>query len=257
MRTWDAPIKGKFKPSSSAEASFYRQLKKVAKAASKIVGRHADGATVKNEQVMMKELRAYATKIGPWAVKEAAKFTKQVANSNERAYQRNASTISKLLKTTVAERNTGDVAMALMAEQVGLIQSIPLEAGFRAQEIAKKNFLNGTRAQPDPEVTDRLVKEMGMTEEVAVNRAKLIARTEAARANSSFVQARALAVGSTHYIWRSSMDGTPPMRKSHGEMNGKKIAWDSPPVLSDGTQGHAGTLPNCRCYPDPVLPDLD
>ncbi len=92
-----------------------------------------------------------------------------------------------------------------------------------------------------------------MTAEVAVNRAKLIARTETARANSSFVQARAAAIGAKGYIWRTTMDGAE--RESHAEMNGEYVEYAHPPILTDGTTGHAGTFPNCRCYQDPVLPE--
>ena len=34
------------------------------------------------------------------------------------------------------------------------------------------------------------------------------------------------------------------------------MPWDSPPTL-DGMKGHAGEFPNCRCYPEPVIPRLD
>jgi uncharacterized protein with gpF-like domain len=39
-------------------------------------------------------------------------------------------------------------------------------------------------------------------------------------------------------------------------MEGKFVAWDKPPKLTDGTTGHAGEFPNCRCYPEPVIPEL-
>jgi uncharacterized protein with gpF-like domain len=45
------------------------------------------------------------------------------------------------------------------------------------------------------------------------------------------------------------------VRESHKAMNGKFVRWDSPPTLSDGTTTHAGQIYNCRCYPDPVLPE--
>ncbi|MDR0067994.1 phage head morphogenesis protein, partial [Acinetobacter sp. 11520] len=31
--------------------------------------------------------------------------------------------------------------------------------------------------------------------------------------------------------------------------------WDNPPTL-DNLKGHAGCLPNCRCYPEPSIPDI-
>jgi uncharacterized protein with gpF-like domain len=37
-------------------------------------------------------------------------------------------------------------------------------------------------------------------------------------------------------------------------MEGKFVTWDDPPTL-DGMKGHAGQFPNCRCYPEPVIPE--
>ncbi|MDR8377773.1 phage head morphogenesis protein, partial [Acinetobacter baumannii] len=55
------------------------------------------------------------------------------------------------------------------------------------------------------------------------------------------------------YIWRTSEDGD--VRPSHKAMNGKFVAWNSPPTL-DNLKGHAGCLPNCRCYTEPVIPNF-
>ena len=245
--------KAKFKASSTAERNFYRALKKVAQNSGHIVDNYTEGATIKNERAMMKALKDYSEQLGPWATKQAAKLLDQVRKSNNRAYANNSKAMGKLIKAGVAETETGQVALSLLYEQVDLIKSLPLEAGLRAQEIAYKNFINGTRAIPDQQMVEQLKKEMGMSTEVAVNRAKLIARTETARANASFVEARAKSVGVKGYIWRTSMDGAE--RESHAKMNGKYVAYDKPPTLIDGMTGHAGTFPNCRCWQDPVLPD--
>ncbi len=250
-----AKSKNKFKASSSAERDFYSALRKVAKASGHIVESHTDGAKILNEEGMVRALKNYSEMLTPWAQRQSLKLLQRVNKSNERAYSRESKLIGKSLKLGVGEANVGKVGMALLNEQVELIKSLPLEAGLRAQKIAADNFFHGTRAVPDQSVIDRLTKEMGMTTEVAVNRAKLIARTETARANSSFVQARAAAIGAKGYIWRTTMDGAE--RESHAEMNGEYVDYEHPPILSDGTTGHAGTFPNCRCYQDPVLPELE
>lgn len=245
--------KNKFKASSNAEREFYKQLKKVAKISGGIIDKHVDGASIKDNMAMVKALKAYSEEIGPWAIRQSEKLLDQVSRSNKRAYQNKSKNMGKLLDAHVASSEMGKTAMALLNEQVVLIKSIPLEAGLRAQDIAARNFFEGTRASPDKAIIDQLVNEMGMTTEVATNRAKLIARTETTRANSSFVQARAIAIQSPGYIWRSSF--SPNSRPSHTEMDGQFVRWDSPPLLSDGTRGHAGTFPNCLCYQDPVLPE--
>ncbi|EFO4716945.1 phage head morphogenesis protein, partial [Escherichia coli] len=43
------------------------------------------------------------------------------------------------------------------------------------------------------------------------------------------------------------------VRHSHREMEGKFVEWGKPPTL-DGMTGHAGELPNCRCYKEIVFP---
>lgn len=252
--SFDAKPKN-FKMSSAAEREFYKQLKKVAEESAKVVRKHTKGASIIDEPGMIKALRKYSESLTPWAMRQSEKLLKQVSNSNKRSYRNKSETMSYLLKTNFSEIQSTEAALALMNEQVALIKSIPLEAGLRAQNIAQKNILEGRRAQPDPSVVDQLKKEMGMTEEVAVNKAKLIARTETARANSAFVESRAASVGSEGYIWKSAK--SPNSRKSHVQMHNKFVRWDTPPTLSDGTTGHAGTFPNCLCYPDPVLPDYD
>jgi len=248
------PAKVKFKPSSNAEKEFYKQLRKVAKTTGQIIDVHTKGATIINEPAMNKALKEYSEMLTPWAERQSLKLLESVSKSNKRAYNNQSKAIGKALKEGLASSGIDEVGMALIHEQVALIKSIPTEAGIRAQKIAAENFYQGMRAQPDQSVIDELVEQMGMSESVAINRAKLIARTETARSNSAFVQVRAESVGATSYIWRTTMDGAE--RKSHKQMNGKVVQYDSPPTLSDGTTGHAGTFPNCRCYQDPVLPDL-
>lgn len=251
--TLDAKRKGKMTPNLSAERDFFKAIKSVSAEAAKIVKQYTEGATIKNPIEMQRRLDAYAKQIGPWAVEQSAKLLQRVQKSNAKAYKEQSKIMGNAIKAGFIEQETGKVGLALLHEQVALIQSLPVEAGLRAQRIAAKNFAEGMRATPDPSVIKELQEEMGMTEQVAVNRARLIARTETARANASFVQARAVALGVTHYVWRTTMDGAE--RHSHARMNGKTIAYDKPPKLSDGTVGHAGTFPNCRCYQDPVLPD--
>lgn len=52
---------------------------------------------------------------------------------------------------------------------------------------------------------------------------------------------------STHYIWRTRLDGK--VRSSHRANHGKKFAWNNPP-----STGHPGEDFNCRCWAEPVLP---
>lgn len=259
--TNDAPktVRGKFKPSKAAEREFYRQLKKVAEASGHIVEQHTGGAELLiDSREMQAELRRYSEKLEPWARRQSAKLLEQVQKSNKRAYQNKSKAIGTALKFGVAERDVGEMAMALTNEQVGLIKSIPLEAGLRAQKIAFEAALTGTRAAPNDDTVSELQEQMGMSTEVAVNRAMLIARTETARANAYINQARAVSVGARQYRWHNSGDGA--VRHSHRIYKGRRLqgmifSWDSPPTLDDGMTGHPGTFPNCRCFAEPVFDD--
>ncbi len=251
-------IRAKFDPSKSAEKEFYKALRRVAKVSGSIVDSHADGAHIADEKEMNRQLSAYAKKIGPWAERQSKKLLDTVARSNKRAYANKSKAIGTALKLNVGEANVGAVARALQAEQVALIQSIPLEAGKRAQKIARDAFFAGTRAAPDQDTIAELQKQQGLSVEVATSRALLIARTETARANASINQARALAVGSGQYRWHNSGDGA--VRESHRVYQGKRLqgrifSWDNPPTLSDGMTGHPGTFPNCRCFAEPIFDD--
>jgi SPP1 gp7 family putative phage head morphogenesis protein len=268
--TFDAKprtLHGKFKPSTQAEREFARSLQKIARAAAGIVDSHIDGVEIKNPMEMQRQLEQYSARLEPWARRQSAKLLSTVSNSNLQAYEKKIKTVvkdaarkqsnaSKALIRELQSGETGLMAMTLMTEQVNLIKSIPIEAGLRAQEIAYKAAVEGRRIQPDASLIDQLQEELGMTEEVAVNRARLIARTETARANASINQARAMKVGSNQYRWHNSGDSA--VRHSHKVYKGKPLqgrifSWDSPPTLDDGMTGHPGTFPNCRCFAEPVF----
>lgn len=251
-------VRGKFKPSSTAEREFYKQLRKVANYSGHIVERHVEGATLKNEREMQAALKAYAEQITPWAARQSAKLLDQVQKSNKRAYVNKSKAIGTALEFGAAEKNVREISLALLNEQVGLIQSIPLEAGLRAQKIAFEAALHGTRAAPDADTIAELQEQLGLSTEVAISRAQLIAVTETARANASINQARAMAVGSGQYRWHNSGDAA--VRHSHKIYKGRRIQgmifdWDKPPTLDDGMTGHPGTFPRCRCFAEPVFAD--
>lgn len=233
------------KPTISAEIQFARQLRKVGRTAGHIVGVYIDGTTIRDERAMKKALADYSKALGPWARKQSAIMTAKVSAANKRAMSMGSKIIGRELRL-VSQSAVGEAAAKLMEEQVELIKSIPLKAGERAQSLALSAVYEGTRA-------DEIAERLARSGEVSESDANLIARTEVARANSVLTQARAKAVGSTHYIWRTSKDSA--VRESHRKMEGKVCEWNNPPTLIDGTTGNAGTFPNCRCYPEPVFTD--
>jgi SPP1 gp7 family putative phage head morphogenesis protein len=255
--TFDAKktIKGKFEPSTAAEKAFYKARRKVAIASAHIVESHADGSKLINSRGMQKHLEDYARLLSPWARRQSQKLLDQVKNSNSRAYKNKAKKIGETLKTNLAENAVDRTAAALTNEHVELIRSIPIEAGLRAQKIAMESVIAGNRADGQ-ELLEQLEKQMGETMNITIGRARVISRTETARATASINQARAQVVGSNQYRWHNSGDGA--VRDSHRVYKGKRLqgqifSWDNPPTLDDGMTGHPGTFPNCRCFAEPIF----
>lgn len=229
-----------YKPGISIEMQYIASLRKVGKAAGHLVETHVNGSKIEREPEMQAALREYSRRLEPWAARQAARMLEQVSNRNKRQFKKQAQEMGTLLKLNLAESGVAETAGALLLEQVGLITSLPLKAGIRAQELALKAVIEGSRA-------DEVAQALMASGRVSASQATTIARTEVARANSAITQARGQAVGAVGYIWRTTMDGAE--RSSHAKMNGKHFNFkDEPPKLSDGTQGAPGTFPNCRCY---------
>jgi SPP1 gp7 family putative phage head morphogenesis protein len=260
--TFDAlkTVKGNFKPNQTAEREFNRQLKKVARVAGHIIESHTEGVKITNELDMQRALEDYSKLIEPWARRQAAKLLEKVQRANKKAYQTKSKNLGLELHKQLADpkhiQAEGIIAEQLHREQVALIQSIPLEAGLRAQKIAREAVIHGTRAEPNQDTINELKNQLGLSTEVATSRATLIARTETAKANAAFNQARAMSAGSGQYRWHNSGDGN--VRESHRVYKGRALqgrifSWDAPPTLDDGMTGHPGEFPNCRCFAEPVF----
>lgn len=194
---------------------------------------------------LVQALREYAKLIRPWAGAVAQAMVQDVARRDRAMWKANSKEMSRQLAVELGTAPTGAVMAELQRQQVELITSIPLEAAERVHRIAQESLLTSARAED-------LAKQILATEDVTKARATLIARTEVSRAASNLVQARATHAGSLGYIWRTSGDAD--VRESHSKMDGVYVRWSEPPTL-DKLTGHAGALPNCRCFADPVFPD--
>ena len=190
-------------------------------------------------------LTRYAEALDPWARATAARMLMDVARRDRKAWDKLARLVGKTLANEIATTPIGHQMRGLMAEQVGLIKSLPIEAAQRVHKLTIEGIADSTRAR---EVAEMILA----SSHVAQSRAMLIARTEVARTASTLTQARAQYVGSSSYVWRTSKDGS--VRASHKKMEGQAVRWDSKPIL-DGMTGHAGEFPNCRCWCEVILPD--
>jgi SPP1 gp7 family putative phage head morphogenesis protein len=236
----------KFEASRAVERRYGLILRQVARVVGAMVNAHVDGPTIRNQEKLKQQLELYSQSLGPWAEKVAADFIAAVNRDNKKAWASQSKKLAAHLKNEMANSSVGLMAKQLQAQQVALIQSIPLEAGARAQKLAQEAAMGGKRA-------DEVAAELADTEGVTASRATLIARTEISKANAAITQARSEYVGATHYIWRTAGDGD--VRESHREVDGKIFAFMAPPTLSDGMTGNPGEFPNCRCFAEPIIPE--
>lgn len=230
--------------SSRIEREYAGQLRLVAQ----MVGSICSGYDVDDPLSYLSiasSLRIYSDALDAWAKRQAERMVGEIARADERAWRERSALIGEELRKEILSAPTGEAFRALQAEQVKLIKSLPLEAAERVRRLAMQGMTEGTRPA-------ELAAEILRTGDVTASRARLIARTETSRAASNLTQARAEYAGSEGYIWRTSGDSD--VRDSHRDMNGQYVRWDSPPTL-DGMTGHAGCLPNCRCFAVPVLPE--
>lgn len=189
-------------------------------------------------------LNAYADALRPWALVTAGKMLEEVNGRDRDSWRSLSNSISAQLREDILSAPVGETMRELLERQVGLIQSIPREAAERVHRLTLEGLEDSTRAS-------EIAKEIMASGSVAKSRATLIARTEVGRTAEVLAETRAKHVGSEGYIWETAHDGD--VRPSHKAMAGKFVHWDSPPTL-DNLTGHAGALPNCRCWPRVILP---
>lgn len=129
------------------------------------------------------------------------------------------------------------------AENLRLIKSIPVQyldtlQGRIVAAVARGESLRSLTA---------FVRD---TYRLPTERAELIARDQVGKLNGRLTGYRQANVGVTEYRWRGTLDARE--RDAHVSREGKVIAWDTPP-----DDGHPGEPIRCRCWAEPVLPDLD
>lgn len=225
------------------ERAYSGQLRKIARHVGDIVTGH--GITEQGAAQAQISLARYADTISDWARSVAWRIISEINQRDREAWMRHSRDMGSALRREITEAPTGATMRRQLEEQVVLIKSLPLEAAKRIQNLAVEGVIQGRRFES---IADEIKKTYHVTD----SRARLIARTETGRVSTGLTEARALYVGSLEYGWHTVEDTD--VRPSHREMQGRTVRWDSPPKL-DGMTGHAGTFPNCRCWPEPILPE--
>lgn len=238
-----------FKYRVKTEREYFAKLREVAREIDKLVQKYYDPLHPEDTFAVEMALNAYAGKLKGWARKAAIDMIKNVNFFNVQDFKAAGERISELFSARLSQ---GDpvftLATELMERQVELIQSLPLQAAQRAQRIAQQARNIGARPES-------IIKKIQDTGAISWRRARTIARTEVARANSTLTQARAESVGVTHFIWHTMEDEN--VRSAHAKLDGKVFAFASPPIV----KGEGAILPsqvfNCRCYAEPIFTNVE
>ncbi len=149
-------------------------------------------------------------------------------------------------------RGMQDIMHATIAEQVGLIRSIPQKYFTSIETMVMESVRTGRDLGS---LATRLQSEFGVTK----RRAALIARDQNNKATASMTYARHTELGITQAIWHHSRGGKVP-RPTHLANDGKlydvKKGWYDPDAYGKGKGAwvRPGELINCRCVSSAVIP---
>lgn len=229
-----------------AERHYGVQLRKIAREVGRIIAGFPPGDP-SAEPLIRLALGRYAELVRPWAQTTAAAMLVDVSRRDERVWQKLTENMGAAMQAEIRTAPTGATLKQLMAEQVQLITSLPLEAAQRVHRLTLEGLADGTRAA---QIKEEILRSGHVTE----SRASLIARTEVGRAAANLTAARAVHIESDGYIWRTAGDSA--VRDRHKKLAGKFFRWDDPPVTGEnGERSLPGAIYNCRCYPEVVLPE--
>lgn len=139
-----------------------------------------------------------------------------------------------------------DVMNATIAENVGLIKSIPEQYHRQVEGMVMRSAVAGRDLKS---LTGELMDRYRVTR----RRAEFIARDQQNKMTASFTRVRQLEIGITEAVWLHSAGGRRP-RPTHVRQSGKRYdvqkGWWDPAVRE---YIWPGILPNCRCVSKPIV----
>jgi SPP1 gp7 family putative phage head morphogenesis protein len=252
-------------PNAAIEARYYETLRRLIE--EMIRGTHAelaklfaappaeqyfaqDATVAEQAKVVMADLRARFEAIFDLASKPVAtRMIAQESQSSAASLQTSLGAISGglTIKTDFITGGVREVLQASVAENVGLIKSIPGEYFAQVSGAVMRSITTGNGLQD-------LVPFLRKYEGVTIRRARTIAADQTRKAFSNLNFARMKRVGIKQYEWLHSAGSQKP-RKLHIAMSGKIYDLDKPPIIDEktGQRGKPGDLINCRCRMVPII----
>lgn len=184
-------------------------------------------------------LRQWQKKFDVFAEMRSKLFARRV-NANTTVQMVNALKDAGLTVKFKNSRRVNNMLQAIVAENVGLIKSIPQQFLGQVRSIVMTGVTNGRdMAYISKEIEERY--------KVSRNRAITIARDQTNKATEAISRARCSDIGITHGIWMHRSGSKVP-RPEHVRFDGKRF--ELAKGLLDNTVGRyvkPGELVNCRC----------
>ncbi len=209
------------------------------------------------DDILGKFSKASASKpFTTWAQALAHTFVTHTLEENAKTWRQAAAMSGQggVIRQALKQEMSGPVGRRvdeLIKENAKYIKSVPQEVSADLVRHVQSQAYQGSRsAQSTPEFRK-------MVGNMSTNHARLISRTESAKAMSALTQARAEDTGHDWYIWHTAKDVR--VRPSHKEMNGVLCRFSDPPapeeLIGEKSAGHygPGNIYNCRCYAAPVI----
>lgn len=204
-------------------------------------------AAVELDQVMRQLSRLWLQRFDALSPKLAAYFAQSADDRVTEALKHmlRESGIAVEFKLTTATR---DILRATIAQNVGLIRSIPQQYLLDVQGLVMRSVQVGRDL-------GSLTKELQGKYGVAYKRAAFIARDQNNKATAAINRNRQVEAGLVHNQWMHSHAGKTP-RPSHVKAGHDKVVYEVAKGWYDPHEGRfiqPGELPGCRCYSRPLL----
>lgn len=235
-----------FTPNSRWEREYNAVLQKVVGRVNRILERFSPEDPQTSIGVIS-ALQDYSNELVAWARKNIGWVIYNLNKDNEQKWKKQSVTIARLLRKEMEKPPIEPLLDEYMDRSVNLIQSVPLNAAKKIQEIVLENVKSGQYRSEN--LTDVIMK-VGKLPEGMESRAKLIARTETARITTGLTKARCENLDMGWYAWRSTHDVR--VRSSHKLMDWVLVSWDDAPdpETLDGQKKsyghyHPGEIFNC------------
>ena len=146
------------------------------------------------------------------------------------------------LNTDILTGELKDVIAASIAENVGLIKSIPEQYLGGVQGAVYRSITTGNGLAD-------LVPFLQKHKNITLKRARLISNDQTRKVYSNINRVRMEKLGIKKFKWRHSGGGAHPRPLHKNVLDGNIYSFDDPPVIDEktGQKGFPGQLINCRC----------